>query len=154
MSGPADCVCWPGDGTCADMLAGKLCAQGCPTCNAVATCVADISRELARAAKRYPDCVRLPDGVATSHARETYRKMAQAWCDRAYREGILTHADVYEEEVAEVLDARSLAELRKELVQVGAMTLKWLLHVDERLAAGETSTVASNDKPKGDADGR
>ena len=113
----------------------------------------DILAELGRAAQLYPDCVRLPDGVATSHSRETYRKMAQAWCDRAYREGILTHADVFEEEVSEALDARSLADLRKELIQCGAMILKWVLHVDERLAAGDTDTVSSN-QPKGDPDGR
>jgi len=106
--------------------------------------VRDIVAELDRAKGLHPNSMRLPDGVATSHSRETYRKMAQSWCDRADREGILTHADVFEEEVAEALDARSLADLRKELVQCGAMVLKWLLHIDEWLAAGETATVPSS----------
>ncbi len=109
----------------------------------------EIEAELLRARKLYPDSIRLPDGVATCHARVTYRRMAQAWCERATREGILTHTDVFDEEVAEALDARSLADLRKELIQVGAMTVKWLEHIDERLAAGEVNTAANKQELKG-----
>jgi len=113
----------------------------------------EIEAELLRARELYPDSIRLPDGVATCHARVTYRRMAQAWCERATREGILTHTDVFDEEVSEALDARSLADLRKELIQVGAMTVKWLEHIDERLAAGEVNTAANKQELKGGSNG-
>ncbi len=66
--------------------------------------------------------------------------MARNACNRAHREGRLTHAHVFEEEACEVLNAQTPEDLRKELVQVGAMCLKWVLDIDGR-AAGSVEPV-------------
>ncbi len=92
----------------------------------------EIESELARAVAKYPDCERLPDGTGDCNARITYRAIAQNACDRAYREGRLTHAHVLEEEIAEVMAESDPVALRKELIQSAAMILKWLRDLDGR----------------------
>lgn len=94
----------------------------------------EFERELIRAAKLHPHSLRLPDGAPTS-GHKTYETIARNSCERAHREGRLTHADVFEEEAAEVLAAETVAERRRELVQVAAMCLKQIWDIDTRKAA-------------------
>jgi hypothetical protein len=98
----------------------------------------EFSRELDDAAAKYPDCVSLPDGTGGSGYR-TYRDLAKLACDRAYREGRLTHLHVLEEEVWEALAEDNPEKLRAELVQVGAMALKWIEDLDRRRAIADAS---------------
>lgn len=98
----------------------------------------EIETELARALAKYPDCASLPDGTGGA-GRKTYETIARNACDRAYREGRLTHAHVFEEETSEVLAAEDPTSLRKELVQVGAMIVKWVRDIDRK--SGEACGV-------------
>lgn len=93
--------------------------------------------ELDRALKLHPHSLRLPDNEftpdgKTAEARKTYEKIAKLACERAAREGRLTHAHVFEEECAEALAADTVEERRKELVQVAAMCLKQIWDIDTR----------------------
>ncbi len=85
-----------------------------------------------RAIALYPDSVHLPDGTGETSARQYSEDMARNACNRAHREGRLTHAHIFEEEACEVLNAKTTEDLRKELIQVGAMCLKWILDLDGR----------------------
>jgi hypothetical protein len=50
-------------------------------------------------------------------------------------EGRLTHTYVFDEKTVEVLAAETDEDIRKELVQVGAMCLKWVADIDARQKA-------------------
>jgi len=101
----------------------------------------EIEAELARALAKYPDCARLPDGTGGA-GRRTYETIARNACERAYREGRITHAHIFEEEAAEVLAEEDPVKLRKELVQVAAMCLKWVRDLDGRAAANQSEESA------------
>lgn len=90
-----------------------------------------VSAERARQVQLWPDCEHLPDGTGGA-GRGTYEGMMKHCCDRAYREGRLTHAHIFEEEVAEVLNATEPGPLREELVQVMAVCAKWIADIDSR----------------------
>jgi hypothetical protein len=93
--------------------------------------MADVAAERARQREKWPDCERLPDGTGGA-GRPTYATIARNACDRAYREGRLTHSHVFEEEAMEVLDETDPAKLRDELVQVAAVCAKWIADIDAR----------------------
>jgi hypothetical protein len=82
----------------------------------------------------YPDSVSLPDGTGLTGIRQHAEDIARHACERAHREGHLTHAHILEEEVAEALNERDPANLRVELVQVAAMAVKWILDLDRKAA--------------------
>jgi hypothetical protein len=81
--------------------------------------------------QKWADCERLPDGTGGA-GRPTYERIAKLACDRAYREGRVTHAHIFEEEAMEVLNATERPKLRKELVQVMAVCEKWIRDLDLR----------------------
>ncbi len=91
----------------------------------------DILDERLRQAEKWADCESLPDGTGGA-GRPTYEAIARAACDRAYREGRLTHAHVFEEEASEVLAETDPEKLREELIQVAAICVKWLADLDRR----------------------
>lgn len=105
----------------------------------------EFEHELARAAEKFPDCVHLPDGTGGG-GRETWRNIAKLSCDRADREHRLTHLHVMEEEFCEAMAETDPVKLRAELVQVGAMALKWILDIDSR---GKGWVLGLN--PRGDS---
>ena len=88
---------------------------------------AEVAAERERQVKAWPDCEHLPDGTGGG-GRETWMTIAKNSCDRAYREGRLTHAHVAEEEFAEVLAEEDPKKLRIEIVQAMAVLAKW--HAD------------------------
>ncbi len=83
---------------------------------------------------KWPDCERLPDGTGGVAVREWSMNIAKHACDRAYREGRITHAHVFEEEACEVLAEADPVKLREELVQVAAVCVKWIADLDARAA--------------------
>lgn len=91
----------------------------------------EIDAERDRQDRLHPGTTQIPDGTGGGgyDTRETIAKNA---CDRAHREGRLTHAHVFEEEAAEVLAATDPEKLRKELVQVAAVAVKWIEEIDRR----------------------
>ena len=93
--------------------------------------LAEMFVELVRARRLYPDSMSMPNGTGGG-GRRTWEAIARNSCERADREGRLTHAHVFDEEASEVLAADTDAELRKELVQVGAVCLKWIADIDAR----------------------
>ena len=91
----------------------------------------EFAAERLRQVELYPDCEHLPDGTGGG-GRETWERISKISCDRAYSEGRLTHAHVFDEETAEVLAATDPVKLRAELVQVGAVVCKWIADLDSR----------------------
>lgn len=90
-----------------------------------------VTDERVRQISKWADCEHLPDGTGGA-GRPTYETIAKNACNRAYREGRLTHAHVFEEECAEVLAAEDPAAIRGELVQVMAVCAKWIADIDSR----------------------
>jgi hypothetical protein len=91
----------------------------------------EFETEMDRAIEKYPDSVHLPNGTGGQN-RKALEMLARMSCDRAYAEGKLTHSHILDEEACEVLAAENDDDVRKELVQVGAMCLKWILDIDSR----------------------
>jgi hypothetical protein len=90
----------------------------------------DIVAERARQDEKFPNELVLPYVLDPPGARETYRKIAQGSCDRAQREGRLHHDEIIEEEAAELLDARTREEKRREAVQLAACCVKLIEQID------------------------
>ena len=88
-----------------------------------------------------------PDGTRAGGMRLHRREMSQLSCDRAAREGELTAAKVLEEEVDEVLAEEDKVKLRKELLQVAAVSLKWIEKLDQEDAAANYTVTVSNNCP-------
>ncbi len=88
--------------------------------------------EMYRAIAKYPDCVHLPNGTPAHPLAEWTETQTRDRCNQAYAEGRLTHRHILDEEVAEAFASKTDEHLRKELVQCGAMILKWVLDIDSR----------------------
>jgi NTP pyrophosphatase (non-canonical NTP hydrolase) len=102
-----------------------------PLVAAVRAIAADVLAERRRQRKRYPTSERMPDGTGGG-GRETWARIAKNACERADREGRLTHADVFDEETGEVLEATDPDKLETELIQVAAVCFKWIEDLRER----------------------
>lgn len=103
---------------------------------------AEIQAERRRQVELYPDSEDLPDGTGLA-GRKTVEIQARNACERATREGRLTHSHVFDEESAEVLAATEEDGLRKELVQSAAVCVKWIASIDRRRArSAEAETIA------------
>jgi len=92
----------------------------------------EVAAEHDRACAKYPDCVSLPDGTGLTGAAKHALAIARHACERAYREGTLTHAHILEEEFWEAMCETDPAKLRAELVQVAAMAAKWVADLDRK----------------------
>lgn len=79
----------------------------------------------------HPGTTQIPDGTGGG-GRQTRETIARNACERAQREGLLTHAHVFEEETTEVLAETDPVKLRAELVQVAAVAVKWIEEIDRR----------------------
>lgn len=78
-----------------------------------------------------------PDGTGSAFAHEA--EVAKADTERASRNGTLTWRHILWEEVAEALAESDLAKLRAELIQVAAVAVAQVEHIDRRQAQdGET----------------
>lgn len=82
-----------------------------------------------------------PDGTGGSEFRERAGAM-RVLCEVAAAEGVLTWADIFEEEVAEALAEYDDDRLREELVQVAAVAVAWVEAIDRRRAP--TTSVCSD----------
>jgi len=124
---------------------GDLCCE-CEGNRSLHSAVLSIAEEMyaerLRQRELYPDSEHLPDGTGGG-GRETWERIARLGCDRADREGRLTHTEVFDEETAEVMAATDPVELRKELVQVGAVVCKWIADIDSRVAKGSPDLAAA-----------
>lgn len=92
----------------------------------------EIVAERRRQMQKWGDCEKLPDGTRNGGANVHMLAQARQSCDRAYREGRLTHAHVLEEEVYEALTEEDPVRLRAELIQVAAVVAKWIQDIDSR----------------------
>lgn len=93
----------------------------------------DIGAERDRQDKLFPREMILPYDLDPPAARETYMKIAQHSCDRAQREGRLTHEHIIEEEAAEIFAARTRADKRKEAIQLAACCVKLIEQIDREI---------------------
>jgi hypothetical protein len=102
--------------------------------------MADLQEILAQAVdaldaakEKHPRSAPLPDGTGGG-GRVTWMTIARNSCDRAAREGRLTHAHVFDEEQAEVLAETDPVKLRAELFDVMATCLRWIEELDDERA--------------------
>jgi hypothetical protein len=93
--------------------------------------LSEIASERLQQITNWPDCEHLPDGTGGVAVRQWSMEIAKHACDRAYREGEITHAHVFEEEAMEVLAETDPEKLREELIQVMAVCAKWVKDLDE-----------------------
>lgn len=95
-----------------------------------------VEAELASANEKHPGTEDLPDdGWFNPGARRTWESIARLSYERAKHDGRLTFAHIFDEESAEVLAASAAGDvegLKKELIQVSAMCLKWLRAIERR----------------------
>jgi len=61
--------------------------------------------------------------------------VAKDRCERAFRDGVGTYADIAVEEMAEVIAAGNEADRRAELVQLAAVCVAWIESIDRQEAA-------------------
>jgi len=59
-------------------------------------------------------------------------RLAKALCDASTEQGILTFCDILTEETCEVFAESDPVLLRKELVEVAAVAVKWITVLDKR----------------------
>jgi hypothetical protein len=104
----------------------------------VAHILAEIAAEMDRAAELYPDCVSLPDGTGAGMYHHQLA-IARHACERAHREGRVTHRHILEEEFLEAMCETEPARLRAELVQLAAMALKHIADIDRRADKGASA---------------
>lgn len=64
--------------------------------------------------------------------RAGHADAARLQCQVASELGVITWADIFEEEVAEALAESDLERLREELVQVAAVAVAWVEAIDRR----------------------
>lgn len=93
-----------------------------------------IARERERQKKKFPDETQLglPDGTG-----EKYRWVAnksRAACDEAAAAGSLEWRHILAEEFGEAMAESDPALLRKELIEVAAVCVKWIEALDRRSA--------------------
>lgn len=74
----------------------------------------------------------LPDGTGGPHSEEAL-KSARFACEWAVGRNCLTWRHVLAEEVAEAFAETDPTRLRAELIQVAAVALQWVEHIDRRL---------------------
>lgn len=81
----------------------------------------------------------LPDGDGTTERLYLHAEAEKARCDKAHDERRCTFAHVLREEVAEALaecapdnDPERRARLRRELIEVAAVCVKWVESLDRR----------------------
>ena len=99
--------------------------------DARAAIFSDIDKERARQEAKFPDQGDLVDASTGDHGIAT-ATWARHQCDGARP---LTWSHVLVEEVAETVEAarsKDPAHLREELVQVAAVAVKWIEHLDRR----------------------
>ena len=104
---------------------------------ATARVLVDIAAERAAAEDKFPG-QHLPDGTSSDDQAARTRDMYRKICDRKLERGTCTWADVVREEVYEALAETNAAALRAELVQAGAMIVRWIEDIDLRGATAQT----------------
>ncbi len=91
----------------------------------------DVFAERERQEAKFPDQSDLPDGTGTEHSK-TVADLARSACDDAARCKTLTWKHILREEYAEAMAETELPKLRKELIQVAAVAVKWVEWLDRR----------------------
>lgn len=96
----------------------------------------EIDGERNRQIQLHPDSNSLPDGTGFTMFKWA-RDVATVSCEKATNENRLTHRHVLEEEVYEALFETDQEKLRKELIQVAAVAVKWVEDIDRRALEDE-----------------
>lgn len=102
---------------------------------------ADIVAERKRQDELYPNELVLPYVIEPSGGRKTWETIARNACDRAQREGRLTHDHIIDEENAECLAAETRADKRKEAIEAAASLVKMIEQIDREIEAEEADGV-------------
>jgi len=95
----------------------------------------EIEAELLRAEAKFPDqhLPNFPERMDWDHATAE-RDQAQELTDRCHAKGVVTWWHVLREEVYEAFAESDPAKLRAELIQVGAMAVRWIEDLDRAIA--------------------
>lgn len=95
----------------------------------------DIAAEADRGARLFPKAVGYPDGTRNGGMNLVQREQAKNACDRAAREDLCTFAHVLAEEFWEAMCEEDRDRLRDELIQVAAVAVQWIEHIDREAGA-------------------
>ena len=100
--------------------------------------LSEIQAERDRAEAKFPNqhIPNFPERMDFEHARAE-RDQAQELTDRCHEKGVVTWWHVLREEVYEAFAESDPAKLRAELIQVGAMVVRWIEDLDRGGAALE-----------------
>ena len=99
---------------------------------AIACINEEIVFERIRQEEKFPDQGDLPDGTGGEHSRMVAR-MARHQCEDMG--AAVTWKAILREEYAEAMAEEETAKLRAELIQVAAVCVKWIEHLDRRQPA-------------------
>lgn len=106
---------------------------------------AEIEAERLRQNELHPSTYNLPDGTGGG-GRETWRTIATNSCDRAVRENRATFAHILDEEASEVLAETDQIKLREELVQLGAVCVRWIEKLDREWPLAQRSDLPDHER--------
>lgn len=99
----------------------------------------DLSKERLRQDEKHgpvDDVLGIPDGTSRDQFRERSAWASDA-CENAMARGYLTWRHILLEEVYEALVEEDPERLRRELIQVAAVAVRWVEVLDERKARAE-----------------
>ena len=91
----------------------------------------EIVVERQRQDEKFPEQGDLPDGIGSEHACST-ASIARASCEEAFAAKRGTWKHILLEEYAEAMAKTEREKLRTELIQVAAVCVKWVEHIDRR----------------------
>lgn len=100
----------------------------------VGSVLIEVRDERRRQDEKHGPIQAIPDGTGGKQA-ERDRDMAIALTDARAENGTVSWADVLYEEVMEAFAESDKAALRKELIQVGAVAVKWVEQIDREALA-------------------
>ena len=93
----------------------------------------EVAAERRRQESKFP-AQELPDGTGAP-AMRLYADIARQTCEDSAVDGSLTWWDVLHEEWAEAGAELALEGLRADLIQVAAVSVRWVESIDRRIAA-------------------
>ncbi len=111
-------------------MSAELLLAKASACEHTARIGTDVARERLRQVEKWGE-QNHPDGTGGEHA-EFLVDVSRFACENARKAGTLTWLDILREETEEAAAEVDPEKLRAELVQVAAVAVAWIEHIDRR----------------------